>query len=56
MTAYKKIGFDILAISEAFNIVKQKECTYLKDWTPMLGGVCTAGQSLLTLTPYFVSL
>ena len=33
MAAYKKIGFDILAISEAFNIVKQKECTHLKDWT-----------------------
>ena len=33
MTTYKKIGFDILAISEAFNIVKQKECTHLKAWT-----------------------
>ena len=33
MTTYKKMGFDILAISEAFNIVKQKECTHLKDWT-----------------------
>ena len=33
MAAYKKIGFDILAISEAFNIVKQKECTHLKAWT-----------------------
>ena len=33
MTTYKKIGFDILAISEAFNIVKQKECLHLKTWT-----------------------
>ena len=33
MTEYKKIGFDLLALSEAFNIEKQKICVHLDAWT-----------------------
>jgi hypothetical protein len=32
MSEYKKIGFDLVALSEAFNIVKQKKCVHLDAW------------------------
>jgi hypothetical protein len=32
MVEYKKIGFDLVALSEAFNIEKQKKCVHLDAW------------------------
>jgi hypothetical protein len=32
MSEFKKIGFDLLAISEAFNIQKKKQCSHLDEW------------------------
>jgi hypothetical protein len=47
MSAYKKIGFDILALSEAFNIVKQKECPHLQAWTSAFFEFTEAEQQIM---------